>query len=83
MPHYDFICEACDTLYYDIFFHMEETKEVVCCGKPTERVWSRPEVNTDFYMGTVDPNFGHEPILLRSRKHRRDLLKRHGLYEAG
>ena len=79
MPIYDYECSACGSIV-DVWAGIEETEKLHCCGNWMRRLISAPNINPDFepYM---DENLGPDPILVKSKQHRRQLMSERGLVD--
>ena len=90
-PMYEYECAAEDCGHRETSFrHMAfRNAPATCsrCGGPMPRTIERPNVNPD-YQPYLDENLvpsGHTgpPQVVKSRSHRRELMRRLGLGEAG
>lgn len=73
----------CPHGHEDEIFAKWDERDVPCktCGEPTQRVWkSAPKVHGD-ECDYIDENLGPEPIRIRSKSQRKQLMKERGLVE--
>lgn len=81
MPLYDFQCKECSKVVEKYAKIEEETQECDCGGE------MKRLITTSFSAhGDIDPyldeNIGREPVWIKSKKHRRQVMKREGVYES-
>lgn len=83
MPLYDFSCTNCGPVK-DVFAKMEDM-EVPCpkCGEDMQRLFSPTRNIIADLEPYLDENLGHTPVYVKSKRHKRDLLKRANLVEIG
>lgn len=79
MPLYDLTCD-CGHNEQDALCGVNEYPPCIKCGQPLKRVLGRYSVIGDLEP-YIDENLGEEPVLVKSKKHRRELMKRAGVYE--
>jgi len=82
MPRYDFSCSGCGKML-ELYAAIEEREKICECGTIMKRL-----ITTRYYaQGDMAPYFdehiGDKPMWVTSRRHRRELLKKYRLYEAG
>tara|TARA_R100000049_G_C1879387_1_gene36278 strand:- start:231 stop:488 length:258 start_codon:yes stop_codon:yes gene_type:complete len=85
MPNYDYKCPNCGN-EVEMFLHMSELNLPVNCGKCNGAEMKRqigPANIREDYKPYLDENMTHEPIYVKSRQHRRELMKQHKLVELG
>ena len=82
MPIYDYICTKCGKVS-DVWATMDErTKRCPKCKRKMSRLIARSNIITDL-IPHVDENMGHEPVYVKSRQHKKQLLKEKGLVAIG
>lgn len=81
MPIYDFKCPTCGTVT-DVYAHMDEREKMHSCGQTMTRLISTPNITPDIPQ-YLDENLGETPVLVKSRRHRKQLMKERGLVEIG
>jgi len=80
VPLYDFQCKKC-TKVEEHIAKLEDRERLCDCGSPMERlITSRYYAQSDLEP-YLDPHIGKEPIWIKSRKHRRQVMKEQGVYE--
>lgn len=84
MPRYDYECSVCERLEEMIFSVAEKPDEIECvaCGGTMRSVISAVQVlggNHPVWEPYWDHNLDVEPIMVKSREHRRQLMKERGL----
>lgn len=79
MPTYDFFCQQCSK-QEEIFMKLADYKAPECCGQKMKQVIGNYHVVGDLEP-YVDENIGNEPVLVKSKRHRRQLMKEHGVQE--
>lgn len=77
MPLYDFRCQVCGK-HVEHYFGMNDKKELWCCEMPVKRLYTH-NVPADLLYPYVSHNIGPEPIEVRSRTHKRQLLRENNL----
>lgn len=78
MPLYDFKCLKCGS-EKEILMKMVEYKRPLCCEQEMQRVFNHmvvPDVEPYF-----DQNISHNGEYVKSKKHRQQLMKKHGVSE--
>lgn len=80
MPIYSYKCTECEKEIEKIFSIDEKPGLIECpdCGWPAKSIISYT-VNRKEWNSYVDDNLGDEPVLVESREHRRELMKKAGL----
>lgn len=78
MPFYDFRCKQCGK-EEEVFMKFEDWKRPLCCGDEMTQVYSH-RVNPDLEP-YLDPNLGEKPVYVKSKRHRRKLMKEAGVVE--
>ena len=80
MPNYSFFCHfcSCRTEKQLKLADFDEPQQCYECGNVLRRVISGANVICDLtpYM---DGNIGHEPVYVKSKQHRAEILKDRGL----
>lgn len=83
MPLYDFSCDNCG-LVKDVFAKMVEMeKPCPKCGEDMTRLFSPSRNIITDLQPYLDENIGHSPVYVKSKRHKKDLLKRANLVEIG
>jgi putative FmdB family regulatory protein len=80
MPRYDYECKKCKSVQEFIFRVREKPLSVRCpvCGFFMKSIISKVNIITD-WAPYVDENMLPDPVLVTSRKHHSELLKRFNL----
>tara|TARA_R100000789_G_C2907268_1_gene122215 strand:+ start:283 stop:537 length:255 start_codon:yes stop_codon:yes gene_type:complete len=84
MPNYDHKCPKCKEIV-ELYLHVSELSlPVNCshCGVEMKRLIGATNIQED-YEPYIDENMGHEPVYVKSRQHRRELMKQHKVVELG
>ena len=83
MPLYDFDCPACGT-QKDIVAHPDE-REMSCpvCTATMTRLFPTSWGTIPDIEPYVDENMGKDPIYIRSRRHKKEMLREKGLVMLG
>lgn len=83
MPLYDWDCPTCGKVE-NVAAGMLERKKTcpVCASLMTRRFSFNVNISPD-YEPYMDENLGPEPILVKSRQHRRELMRERGLVAIG
>lgn len=77
---YECKCETCGRTE-DIYRSVEERNNTPeCCGKPMKRIITGYHVIGDLEP-YLDENMTHEPQWVKSKQHRKQLMKEHGVTE--
>ncbi len=78
-PLYDFCCPLCGEVR-DVWAHINETRKVhEECGRTMKRLISAPNINPDIEPYLEENISYHKPVYIKSRRHREQVLKEHGL----
>ena len=78
MPNYDFSCEACGKRE-ELFMKIAEYKKPECCGQPMKQILNYHVVgDLEPYF---DENLSEQPVYVRSKKHRKQLMREAGVTE--
>lgn len=79
MPTYDFVCLACRK-EEEVFMKIADYQPPSCCGASMKQRIGGYGIIGDLepYM---DPNIGEVPVFVKSKKHRKQLMKEHGIQE--
>ena len=81
MPIYSYKCEKCEKIQ-DLTKKIDDRDDCPeCCGQTTKKIITNFKVHPDFEP-YIDENISDRPILVKSKKHRLQLLKENGLIEA-
>ena len=81
MPLYDFKCQSCGQKH-ELYAKIEERNATCECGGNMDRlITSRYYAHSDL-KPYLDEHIGDKPVWVQSRKHRRQLMREHGVYEA-
>jgi len=81
MPVYEYECNECGRIS-EIFCKIKEKPVgILCkeCGKYARAIISKPQDVLPAWDEYFDENLGHEPILIKGRRHRKELMKERGL----
>ncbi len=84
---YDVKCDKCGGIQEIVRTVAERDKDLPrCCGEDMHRIISRQNVHPDFEP-YLDDNIAstqdnYQPVWVKSKKHRRQLMKEHGVVEA-
>jgi len=83
LPTYEYLCADC-SCKQEISVPISEHKESVTCSCGKE-AWQVFETSTLFFdiKPFVTQHINGSPLLVKSRMHRTEILKRHNLVEAG
>jgi hypothetical protein len=83
MPQYKYHCDFCNRDTYKNNRIIKHTSKIKCeCGHEAFQVFDIPTVITDITPFVTEHITG-KAIEVTSRANRRELLRRHDLYEAG
>jgi len=79
MPHYSFECDHCEQEYVEFYKSSEVPKTSICprCKGGTVRVFRPMQIS--IFNEYVTPHITGEPMLIRSRKHEKDVCTANGL----
>lgn len=78
MPLYDFTCEKCQKTE-EFFMKIADYKRPICCEQEMKRIYSYSVVkDLEPYL---DENLGVEPTYVKSKKHRKELMRERGVQE--
>lgn len=86
MPYYDLKCRKCGAVHQDVFSRIAHVGDVVChlCHGATDVLISRIFTHCDIEE-YLDENLASaedgKPVHVKSKKHKRKLLKERGLFE--
>lgn len=80
MPLYDYKCEECDKIQEHYKKIADSTHKCECGGIQNRTL------TTQFYAQSdiepyLDPHIGKEPMWIKSRQHRREVMKSQKVYE--
>lgn len=78
MPTYDFRCEACEK-QEEVFMRLADYKVPDCCGQRMKQIISCGIIGD--LEPYVDEHMTYEPVLVKSKKHKRELMKEHEVSE--
>lgn len=79
MPTYQFACEVCKK-DEEVFMRLADYKAPDCCGQKMKQVLGNYHVVKDIEP-YLDENLGDQPVYVKSKKHRKQLMKEHGVME--
>lgn len=82
MPMYDFKCTRCEC-EQEVYASIEEKERICKCGSTMIRLITSRYYTQSDWEPYYDEHIGDKPMWVTSRRHRRELLKKFGLYEAG
>jgi len=79
MPLYDVKCLKCGHVA-EISVHIEDRDKAICmkCGGQTKSLISTPNIH--IFQPFIHEDFGDKPVLVKSKRHYRQLCKEHGVY---
>lgn len=79
MPLYDVKCQKCGR-ETEVTVHIEDRDKVICmnCGGHLKSLCSTG--GKDWFREHVNEDFDGTPIVVKSRRHLKDLCKKHGVY---
>ena len=78
-PTYDFQCDSCHK-QEEVLMKLADYKPPECCGQKMKQVIGNYHVVPDLEP-YLDENIGKEPTWVKSKKHRRQLMKENGVME--
>ena len=87
MPYYDLQCKNCGAIHENVFARIRDVESVLChrCFSSTRVLLSPFTAVCDIeaYMdeNLASPDDGGKPVLVKSKQHKRQILKEKGLYE--
>jgi putative FmdB family regulatory protein len=81
MPIYDFRCENCQRVKEN-FAKIEERTMICDCGGKMNRLISRNYCVHSDLKPYIDEHIGVKPVYVKSKQHREQLMKKHGVYES-
>jgi hypothetical protein len=79
MPSFDFRCKICQQ-QKEVFMKIAEFKAPVCCDFEMTQVLGSYSVVPDLEP-YLDPHIGTEPVYVKSKQHRKELMKQYGVSE--
>lgn len=79
MPIYDLKC-SCGHIENDVLCGINEYKDCPKCKEQLRRVLGNYTVVRDLEP-YVDENLCGKPVLVKSKQHRKQLMREHGVYE--
>lgn len=83
MPVYDYICDRCG-IQRDIWAKIKDVAAVCpSCNGAMRRLFSPSRQVIPDLTPYLDENISATPTYVKSKRHRRDLMKRNGLVEIG
>ena len=86
MPYYDLKCQKCAVTHENVFARIGDVESMVChlCGGDTRVLLSPFAAHCDIEE-YLDENLASaddgKPVHVKSKKHKRELLKERGLFE--
>ncbi len=75
---YPFVCETCGK-NEELWMKVSEYKRPSCCGKEMKRIFSSAVVSD--LVPYLDENIGTEPTWVKSKQHKKQLLRDNGVSE--
>ena len=83
MPIYEYECQNCGELTEAIFSMKEDIPAITCpfCCSRARKIISRPQAVAPLWEEYWEENLGHEPVLIKGRRHRKEVMKANGLEE--
>lgn len=78
MPFYDFKCEKCGEKKEE-FMKMADYHRPICCGSQMQRLYNYHVVRD--LQPYLDENISHDAQWVKSKKHRKQLMKENGVSE--
>ena len=83
MPIYDFSCPAHGTMF-DIYAEINEReKQCPLCDSVMTRLFPLSVNISPDIQPYIDEHMGKDPVYVKSRKHKKQLLKERGLVQIG
>lgn len=83
MPLYDYKCTNCIREDLDVVAKPDQYERVCgTCGGAMERQLPTPSIIPDIEP-YLDEHMGHEPVYVKSRQHKKALLRERGLVMTG
>lgn len=79
MPLYDLKCD-CGNEEKDAWCGINEYPPCIKCGQPLKRVLGQHRVVPDLEP-YLDHNLSDKPVFVKSKQHRRQLMREHGVTE--
>jgi len=81
MPRYDYECELCGRITEKTFHIADKPEEIRCpaCGHTASSIITAPQSVRPDWKPYLEEHLGDEPIMIESRKHRREVMKKEGL----
>ena len=83
MPTYDYRCKKCGK-EFEAFAHIEVCEDRKCaCGGDTEiLIKPRRHVGIIIWKPYWEENITHQPVLVESKQHLKELCDKHGVHAA-
>lgn len=76
---YEYKCLKCDNIMEALRKIEERDNGPICkCGGETKKIISKQHVHSDFEP-YLDENIGSEPTWVKSKQHRKELMKKNGV----
>ena len=79
MPAYDFLCQKCSKKE-EVFMKLADYKKPDCCDQPMKQIIGNYHIVMDL-KPYLDENLSEQPVYVRSKKHRRQLMQEAGVTE--
>ena len=79
MPLYDYECPLCG-VQTDVWAGIDETEKLHGCGNWMKRLISAPRISPDLEP-YWDENMGQDPVYVKSKQHRKQLMGERGLVD--
>lgn len=78
MPLYDYKCTVCDHEFEE-FRHVEDRLDMTCpkCQSIAKQLISRTK--DDWFRPHWNEHITHEPVYVESKRHYKELCKKHGV----
>jgi len=81
VPNYDYKCQKCETVT-ELYTGFDDQPDCAVCGQPLKRLITGRKTVIGDMEPYFDENISQSGEWVRSRAHRRELMKRNGLVEA-
>lgn len=82
MPLYDYECEKCKKIFDD-YKPVDEREYSTCpdCKGRAKKIFTLSNFNFSIFHDYVDYHIGSEPVHIKSKEHKKQILKENGLSE--
>ena len=81
MPIYEYACKKCGKREEKINTISCHASGPICCDETMRQVYGSYYVHSDF-KPYVDHNMGEKPVVVKSKQHRKQLMKKHNVTES-